>query len=644
VSDLFPELDDRSSRGPAVQDDGDRDRPVVRLALGPDHKALAGSDWAREKFRQLLGLPPSGGDVPTIDGVRLMLGDGRIEIGIRGGPFDSVLLRLTPCKPSRSNPTNFRVMLQGPVKNEAVRQLIERVQRRLHRAPYRLLVKAVRADPAAELQTVAAVSAYCSTEEEFDRSVVRTHGGSSAWRVFFANLEQQRNFNHHVAGNILVLKHEDLECCYATPCLNDGTISFFNYSVSHRQGREEPALSPEAYLPPPEAPAERRQRREEQPIEHWGDVATDLTDVDVIKGGTRKLEGILDALAERPDKPDLVLVKMACVAKIIGDDLSEAMARFEERTGVPTVFLDNLADESNDFFSTLLERLRWEPDFLEPAERAGRINLVGFPDVPEMDRFVRVLGKLGITVNARLVPEVRLEDMKRYTWAELQVLVDSRLYYGSYEQLFGNVDIPSLRTTPPFGVAGSRAWLEAVAAELGRADGLAASWEAEWAPLADSWQRMCEKARGHRLGFVVDQPAMELLLSPEKGTGVPMLAMLAEMGFGLEFLVYTGDGTKPDPRLPGLVRPFRDVATLEELLRASAADAFYSEFYFDRRLSRTGKAQFSISDFQLGLEGAIWTLNRLLRICSLSYYRRYAVFLGRPFGPARHEAMASSPG
>lgn len=638
MSSLFPELDDRTGRGtPAPGGDGDeRDRPVVRMQLGPDHKALEGSSFALQRYARLLGLPFEAGAAagPVLTQARLMLGDGRIELRIEGGDVGETLLRLVPCKPSRRNPTNFRVMLQGPVKNDAVRSLIEQTQERLHLAPYRILLKVLRGDPGRQLVTVAPVAAYCCTEEEFDRSVVRTVAGSSAWRIFFANLEQQRNFNHHLAGNILVLKHEDLECCYATPCLTDGTISFFNYSLSHRQGRQGQELSEEAYLPPPAElgpPPPAADGAEAGATQPWGDVATDLSDIDIIKGGTRKLEKILESLAERPNKPDLVMVKTACVAKVIGDDLSEAMERFEARTGVPTVFLDNLADEESDFFSTILERLRWEPEFREPAESAGRINLVGFPDVPEMDRLVRMLGQLGVTINARLVPEIRLEDMKRYTWAQLQVLVDSRLYYGSYEQLFGNVDIPSLRMTPPFGVAGTREWLAKVATELGLAEGLDQVWDTEWTPLAAEWKALCEQAGAHRLGFVLDRMSMDLVLHPEKGTGVPMLAMLGEMGFELEFLLYTGDGTKPDRALPGPCKPFRDSSSLEALLRESEAAAFYSEYYFDRRLSRSGKAQFSVSDFELGLEGALTTLGRLLRICSMSYYRRYAAYLGQPF-------------
>ena len=134
-------------------------------------------------------------------------------------------------------------------------------------------------------------------------------------------------------------------------------------------------------------------------------------------------------------------------------------------------------------------------------------------------------------------------------------------------------------------------------------------------------------------------------MQPNQGTGVPMLEVLQEMGFTLEFLYYVGDDTEPDPALPGACQGFQDAAELEELLRASEAAAFYSEYYFDRRLTRCGKAQFSVSNFRLGFEGAIDTLRQLLHVCELPFYRRYAAYLGKPFDlpPESHGAPGRQP-
>jgi hypothetical protein len=324
--------------------------------------------------------------------------------------------------------------------------------------------------------------------------------------------------------------------------------------------------------------------------------------------------------------------------------MTEAMARFERRTGIPTAYLDNLADEDASVLSSLLARLRWEPEFQEATERAGRINLVGYPDVAGMDRLVGLLEELGVVVNARLVPAVKLADLRRYTWAELQVLFDSQLYRTTFEQLLGDVDIRSLRPSAPFGVAGSRAWLEAVSSALGKQEGLEELWRQAWEPLAERWTRLCAGARAERLGFVVDRRSATGLLSPNQGSGVPVLALLEEMGFALEFLCWAGEGDDWQDALPGARRAFADAAELEAGLRASAATAFYSELTFDRRLSRTGKARFSVADFELGLEGALVTLERLLHLCRTPFHRRYGAYLGRPFPAGSGAAPTDGPG
>ena len=89
-----------------------------------------------------------------------------------------------------------------------------------------------------------------------------------------------------------------------------------------------------------------------------------------------------------------------------------------------------------------------------------------------------------------------------------------------------------------------------------------------------------------------------------------------------------------DHELDGECHRFNDAPELEARLRDSPAEAFYSELYYDRRLTRCGKAQFSVSDFALGLAGAVQTAQHLLRVCELPFYRKYGAHMGAPFSKA----------
>jgi len=50
-------------------------------------------------------------------------------------------------------------------------------------------------------------------------------------------------------------------------------------------------------------------------------------------------------------------------------------------------------------------------------------------------------------------------------------------------------------------------------------------------------------------------------------------------------------------------------------------------FFLTKQLTRNGKGQFSFSTFEMGLQGAVRTLERLVTVCRLPFYRKYAKYL-----------------
>lgn len=123
-----------------------------------------------------------------------------------------------------------------------------------------------------------------------------------------------------------------------------------------------------------------------------------------------------------------------------------------------------------------------------------------------------------------------------------------------------------------------------------------------------------------------------------------MLPLVEEMGFGVDLLLFEGEGAAQapaghDPSAGGTRRVdrFRTPEELAVLLRAAEAPAFFSELSFDRRLSRSGEGRFSLAELAMGLPGALRTLERLLAVCRTTFYGRYASYLDR------HEATRGAP-
>lgn len=617
MSELFPEVGKSpvAGHGPKAEVyDGDPD--VVAVRLGAPGQALEGGTQALETWSQLLGFDSlnAGDRRLRLRSVRLRLEDARIELGLVGSRIGPTVVRLHPRRVQDDALLRVAVSLAGPVPNETVQRILIYVQQRLASAPYKSLIKAVRRDPDARPVTLASAAPAESptdspTEQRFAHSLVHTVSGTEAWHVFHAELEQQRNFSHSLTGNILVVRHEDLECSFATPPLRDDRLSFYNYGtyhVSHQSDAGSDGASPSCW-----------------------ELTTDLQEMDVISGGTGRVEALLDRVAQLEEKPELVIVKTSCVPAVTGEDLTEVAARFEERTGVTTVYLDNLADEEADPFSVMVQRLHQTSESDEPGDYKRRVNLVGFPMEREMDRLVELLEQLGVRINARMVPEVRLDALSRLRQAELQVFFDSHLYRSTFRQIRSIADIRAHYTVPPYGPERSRRWLADIVRELGITADVDAVFNSAWEPFSAPWERLKTRAQNQCLGFVLNRRAAELLRDPPLTVGVPVLALLDEMGFGLDLLLH--EDVEDAAELPGTQTHFSTAEELAAQLRESRATAFYSELYYDRRLSRSGKAQFSITDFELGLGGAVSTLRRLLQICELPFYRRHGDALGPPF-------------
>ena len=116
--------------------------------------------------------------------------------------------------------------------------------------------------------------------------------------------------------------------------------------------------------------------------------------------------------------------------------------------------------------------------------------------------------------------------------------------------------------------------------------------------------------------------------------GVPMVEMLVEMGFGVEILAYTGGrGLElPRERFERIhVRGYRSLEELDAALAEPGVAAWYSEMNYDRRLSRKGKNSFSMRQFSMGLRGAVDSLEIMLRVSNMSFYRSYGRYLGAAF-------------
>jgi hypothetical protein len=364
---------------------------------------------------------------------------------------------------------------------------------------------------------------------------------------------------------------------------------------------------------------------------------SDIEDMDTIRSGVPRLLEMLSeagtsggAAAEGSGRPELVVLSASCTPRVTGDDMEGVAEQVEEATGTRVVVPRH---EVNPHVSVLLDELdRGLATSSRP--RANRVNLVGFPRLPGRSALELLLEHAGIEVNTTLLPEIEPESLRRYREAATQILCgaqpgDARVA-AVYERLRALPDMATLAPRAPFGMAASRELLLALHEHLELHTGMTSRLPAVLAHYEAPWARLVEASTPYAIGFVLEDGSLDSLERTRSDTGIPVLSVVAELGFTLE-LVLAGpehrrgalrarvEAEVPEARLRFVELP--PATSLAEGLRASKAAAFYSELYFDRRLSRAGKSRIGPADFAMGPDGALETGHRLLAAARTSFYR-----------------------
>jgi len=428
---------------------------------------------------------------------------------------------------------------------------------------------------------------------------VEEWGADDAWRRFLFRREFERNASSalHVTGRrVVTVSHGESECQYATPSIDARTMTLLCYPWVRPLSRGPDDRTAERTLP--------------------AFITTDMRDADIITGGTGRLDAVLDALSDRTREGDVVVVQSTCVPHVIGDDMEASVRRWKGLGDI--VFEDVFAPGGGNLGARLLAAAI---DAGRSGSGSATIALAGIAPGRARDELQDLLAGAGVTVACAQVPHIDLETAPTWRSASLQVLVPSPYLDEIYEGVFRPLPMETFEGAAPWGIAGTRRWLAGIAAALGREKQMGTTWRAAMRASAEDRKRVRDLAGELRLGFVVDGQEAAWLAEPEKMAGVPLLAMVTEMGFGIDLLVHGDEevGEAGDVQ----VHRFEGREAMEALMRDLPCGAIYSDLYCDARITAAGKMPFSLQLFEPGLQGAVRTARRLAHACRADFYRKY---------------------
>jgi hypothetical protein len=494
----------------------------------------------------------------------------------------------------------------------AVERLIKALSRRLGRRRPADILRLIEADPLS-------FAAPASPEGARDRIQVPCVGQpigllDAGWRNFFADqdFEVLLGVPECSSRGTVTIQYADGECYYARPQRSFNKWNFLDW---------------------PDVALDETPGRDEE-----GDslITTELTERDMILGtGARADAVVAEARLLAKTGKTLVFTHL-CTPIIMGEDFQGLARRcLKEVGGAAVSWSQKDRDENNnfgDYFRGVLER----PGFFRGRGDPRAVNLFHFPAQVREAELRPFLEEIGVAVNICVFPEVVFPAIPALPKALWQVFCERSSYPAKVRELLAASPRRVLDARAPYGVEGTRECLAAIAAATGRGKQFARAWRDRMKVFQPRWRELRRQAAGFRLAFVVSEATLPRLLMLRYGYGAPLAAMVKEMGFGIDLLYYDVHGKRPG--LPAAladagVTGFRSPWELERALRDGAFSAVFSDISFDWRLARAGKARFSSRYFEMGLAGAQRTFERLLDVCRLPFYRRYAAELSGSRGP-----------
>lgn len=358
-------------------------------------------------------------------------------------------------------------------------------------------------------------------------------------------------------------------------------------------------------------------------------VEADITEADVVGGRTQALLGrTLDEVARR-EGPAYIHLNTTCMPELIGDTPVPFMSRIETELGVP-VFWTSKTRPGGPLYSAWIERLLDETKF--SARRDPRaVLLAGVPSPAAREQAEELCAALGVRVLGTIFPDLDFRRTPAMRDASAVVWLDPVGWESIGDGPFLRHDLAVVRHHPPYGVAGTLAWLERVASVLGIAGAEAAFARVQEARAADL-DALRTQCRRRTVALIGDTADLELLVVQRRALGFSTATLLGELGFNVRCLVFS-PGKKADaarlrrPRAPagaGTIEflPFSSKAQLDRQL-ARGVDLVFSHFNHDPRLEARGLLGFTEAAFEPGLDGLLSSGRRLLMKCEARPFPRH---------------------
>ena len=583
------------------------DRPSER-AVAAKQEHISAGPRALAGMERLLGLdaPGHGWRLEGLCG----LGREHVRFDLRNGKLGLVFYLMpseTPAAEIRAD--GFALAVEGGA-GPSIKRFLASLARRLRRRTFADVLEAIAADPDSFAEMVSP-----GRREHVQVPCIGQPMGllEAGWRNFYADqdFEVLLSVPSCSSNRTANIQYSDLECYNARPKRSFRKWTFLDW---------------------PDENTEEIVRTGAPGGEANGNMVIELEERDMILGTGERADALVEEVRKLSQKAEYLVFTHLCTPIVMGEDFQGLARRCEKEFGGQAVSWSQKDRDQNDNFGDHFRSILGRPGFFEVPDDSSAVNLFHFPKRCREEEISPFLEKIGLRTNIFIFPEVDFSIIDALPRARWQVFCKRTSYPTKIRGLLAKSRRPVVNVTAPYGVEATRECLKGVAAAAGKEMEFETEWKGLMAAFRPRWDEMKKEAEGCALAFVVSEATLPRLLGMRYGFGAPPATMVREMGFGIHIVYYDLHGRRPE--LPaGLegadLTIFRTPSELKRILCEGNFRAVFSDIFFDWRISRAGKARFSSRDFEMGLEGTLRTFRRLLNICRVPFYRRYAAQLAK---------------
>ena len=182
---------------------------------------------------------------------------------------------------------------------------------------------------------------------------------------------------------------------------------------------------------------------------HRLSATTALGEIDLVMGGTQRLQTLLDRVAGE-FAPTGIFVYQSCLTAMLGDDLVSECQIASKRLNLPVIAIDAPGFAGGKqkghqiAVKTLLEQVigNYEPAITTHTD----INLIGeFNVMGEVEAFKKIVNELGIRILASIPGDGRFSDIASAHRAKISLDLCSQAMPGLAERLYDTYAIPFIK-------------------------------------------------------------------------------------------------------------------------------------------------------------------------------------------------------